>query len=315
VRRVVRATALALGVLFVVVTVAAAGYDLATNGRERPARALYRGPYVAADRTLVAYRTWGRGGSPIVLLGGFAEPSSVWNRVGPLLARTHRVYAVDLPPFGYTQRRGPYTLARWVSLVQAFDRTLGIRRPLLVGHSLGAGVAVDSALARPHGVAGIVLLDGDALPVGGPGWISHVLFEPYYSAAFRLVTGSDWIVGKILRNALASDAPKPSAAVIEQWQRPFEVAGTENAFRHLFAGGPNGVTVAELERVRVPRAVVWGVDDTVDSVSAGRETARRLRTPFVLVPHAGHLSMLGNPRAVASAIERVSVVAEGERGR
>ena len=59
---------------------------------------------VRVDATTVAYRRWGDTGSPIVLLGGFAEPSWVWHEVGPLLGRNHRVVAIDLPPFGYTQR-------------------------------------------------------------------------------------------------------------------------------------------------------------------------------------------------------------------
>jgi len=49
--------------------------------------------------------------------------------------------------------------------------------------------------------------------------------------------------------------------------------------------------------------VLWGADDSVDSPSAGRETARLLRTRFVAIPHAGHLSMLAAPGAVARAID------------
>jgi pimeloyl-ACP methyl ester carboxylesterase len=42
-------------------------------------------------------------------------------------------------------------------------------------------------------------------------------------------------------------------------------------------------------------------------VPAGRKSAAALRSRFVLVPRAGHLSMLGNPRAVAAAINSVRV--------
>jgi pimeloyl-ACP methyl ester carboxylesterase len=306
VRRALRRLALALGVLLVLVTTASAAYDLATSGRERTARSLYAGPYVTVARTSIAYRRWGRSGSPIVLLGGFVEPSWVWGSVGALLGRTHRVYALDLPPFGYSQRRGPYTLERWVELVDGFDRRLRIARPVIVGHSLGAAVAVSASLLHPHDVAGIVLLDGDALPIGGAHWVPRLLPEPYYTSVFRIVTGSDWIVGKVLRSALAPGAPKPSHAELALWKRPFRVEGTANAFRRLFAGGRNGVSVAELRRVAVKRVVVWGAHDSVDSVAAGRATARALRAPFVLVPRAGHLSMLGNPRAVAGAIDRLA---------
>src|SRR5204862_2077705 len=104
VRRWLRRLAIGLLLIVIALTVAAGGYDLATAGRDRPETKLYRGPFVEADGKLVAYRRWGSRGSPILLVGGFAEASWVWNRVGPLLARRHRVVAIDLPPFGYSER-------------------------------------------------------------------------------------------------------------------------------------------------------------------------------------------------------------------
>ena len=146
--------------------------------------------FVRVDGTTLAYRSWGTHGSPVVLLGGAAEPSWVWHDVGPLLARGgHRVFALDLPPFGYSQRRGPYTMSHWLQLVRGFEQRLRIERPVLVGHSLGAGVAAAAGLAHPHRVAGVVLLDGDALAFGGNhAWLSDLLVYPYYTAAYRLIT-------------------------------------------------------------------------------------------------------------------------------
>jgi pimeloyl-ACP methyl ester carboxylesterase len=296
----------ALFVLVVAVTLAAFGFDLATNGYERPTTSLYRGPFVRVDGTLLAYRAWGDRGSPIVLLGGAAEPSWVWHEVGPLLARAgHRVFALDLPPFGYSQRHGPYTLAHWLQLLRGFERHLHLGHPVLVGHSLGAGVAAAAGLAHPKQVAGVVLLDGDALAFGGNhGWIADLLVYPYYTAFYRVVTGSDWIVGRVFRNAWGPNPPQPSHATLAEFERPFRVQGTEAALKQLFAGGIPGLTLAQLGRLRIPRAVIWGANDTVDSLASGRTTAAALHTPLRTVPDAGHLSMLAQPRAVANRILR-----------
>jgi pimeloyl-ACP methyl ester carboxylesterase len=305
VRRLLRRLAIGLLVVVLALTVAAGGYDLATAGRDRAGTKLYAGPFVEADGKLVAYRRWGSRGTPIVLVGGFAEASWVWNRVGRLLARRHRVYALDLPPFGYTERRGPYTESGWVGLVRAFDRRLGIDRPVVVGHSLGAGVAVAYALWHPRELRGIVLLDGDALGSGGgPRWLSYLLVPPWYTAVYRLATGSDWIVRRALSSAYGPDAPRLDEAELERWERPFRVEGTAAAFRELLGNGLQGFRLDELRGVRVPRVVVWGAEDHVDDVSAGRTTARTVRARFVLVPRAGHLSMLAQPGAVAAAVER-----------
>ena len=290
--------------LVVAVTLAAFSYDLATNGREQPATSLYRGPFVRVDGALVSYRSWGRTGSPVVLLGGAAEPSWVWHELGPLLAGGHhRVLAVDLPPFGYSQRRGPYTMAHWLQLLGGFEQRLHVERPVLVGHSLGAGIAAAAGLAHPHEVSGVVLLDGDGLAFGGGhGWIADLLVYPYYTALYRLVTGSDWIVGRVFRSAWGPDPPQPGHATLAQFERPFRVEGTEAAMRQLFAGGIPGLALGQLRQLRVPRAVIWGAHDTVDSLSSGRTTARALGTRPEAIPGAGHLSMLARPQATARRI-------------
>jgi pimeloyl-ACP methyl ester carboxylesterase len=306
VKRWLRRLGIALAALVVLLTLASLAYNAATSGRDVAASKLYAGPYAEVDGTQLAYRRWGTHGTPIVLLGGFIEPSWVWHEVGPLLGRSHRVYAVDLPPFGYSQRRGPFTLARWTELVQGFDSRLDIRRPVLVGHSLGAAVAVSVATQSPRTVAGIVLLDGDALPGGGgAAWLSHLLVPPWYTSIYRIATGWDWIFRKGLDNAWGSSTAPFTKAFIDEWERPFRVSGTAAAFASMLGHGIQGVSTATIAHVSVPRLVAWGSHDTVDSVSAGRETAALMHAPFVEIPGAGHLSMLAQPALVARAIERL----------
>jgi pimeloyl-ACP methyl ester carboxylesterase len=307
VRRALRWLLVAVLVLFAIVTIAAIAVDASSYRAARAASSLYRGPFVRVGGTLVAYRAWGRTGSPIVLLGGAAEPSWVWHEVGPLLAaRGHRVLAVDLPPFGYTQRHGPYTLAGWLGLLHGFEQALHVRRPLLVGHSLGAGVAAGEALEHPGRVAGIVLLDGDALPFGGGrSFLAHLLVYPWFPAAVKLASGWDWFVRRVLRNAWGPHPPRFPHATLAQFEQPFLVTGTAAALKQLVSRGLPGVTIAQLHRIHVPRAVVWGADDDVDSVGSGRATATALGVPLQTIRHAGHLSMLAQPQRVASLILRV----------
>jgi len=303
-RRIVRVTGIVLVALFLVVTVAAFAVDVSPLGATRSARSLYAGPYVSVGSTLVAYRRWGTHGTPIVLLGGAAEPTWVWHAVGPRLAAAgHRVFALDLPPFGYTQRNVEPSLHGWLPLIHGFEQRLGIARPLLVGHSLGAGVAAAEALNRPRSVAGIVLLDGDALPFGGGRtWLAHVLVYPWFDAAFRVATSSDWVVRRVVRNAWGPGAPNLTHATLAQFERPFRMSGTVPSVRSLVAHGLPGVSLAGLARIKVRRAVVWGADDTVDSLASGRASAAALGVPLEVVPGAGHLSMLAQPARVAQRI-------------
>jgi pimeloyl-ACP methyl ester carboxylesterase len=282
--------------LAVLATLASLAYNLATRKRDT---LRYTGPSVLVDGTRLAYRHWGTRGSAILLLGGFVEPTWVWRRTAPLLARDHRVFAIDLPPFGYSQRRGPYSLARWTTLARGFIRREHLDRPVVVGHSLGAAVAVSLASAA----SGIVLLDGDALPGGGgPAWLTALLVPPWFTSAYRIVTGSDFVFQRVLRDALGPRY-RIDRALIDEFQRPFRLPGTAAAFKAMLRYGIQGVSGQALRAVRTPSLVLWGADDSVDSAAAGRRTAALLRSRFEAIPGAGHLSMLVAPAAVARAVD------------
>lgn len=303
VRRWARRVGLALLGLSAALTIASVLYNAATAGAVKPATALYRGPFVRVDGKLVAYRQWGSHGTPIILLGGFIVPSFVWDGVGKRLGRGYHVFALDLPPFGYTERKGPYTLSGWVELVRTFEAHFGLRRPVLVGHSLGAAVVVADALSHPADAKGIVLLDGDAISAGGaPPWLSKVLVGPWFTSIFRIATSSDWIFRRGLAGAYPNHPPFTDE-FLDAWQRPFRVQGTLDAFRAMLVHGIQGFQLTQLHDVHTPALVLWGGHDTVDSVSAGRRSAHALRAPFRVIRGAGHLSMLAAPGTISRAID------------
>jgi pimeloyl-ACP methyl ester carboxylesterase len=292
-------------VLVALLTLASCSYNALTSDDAQPARALYAGPFVRVDGKEVAYRSWGTKGTPIVLVGGFVEASWVWNQLGRLLAANHRVYALDLPPFGYSERRGPYTLAAWVDTVHGFTQALDIRRPVIVGHSLGAAVAVGYARTYASDQSGIVLLDGDALSEGGaPHWVADAFIDPFYTTAYRILTRSDRVARQALKSAYGPELPPIESATIDAWQEPLHVDGTKHAFHELLGYGIQGYSLAELRQTNARALVIWGADDTVDDLDAGTASARALGAPLVVIPRAPHLSMLVAPAKIASAISR-----------
>jgi pimeloyl-ACP methyl ester carboxylesterase len=285
--------------LVAAVTLASVIYNAATSDPNIPVSELWHGKTVGGT----AYRQWGTSGTPVVLLGGFLEPSFVWEDVGPLLAQGHRVYALDLDGFGYTERRGPWTLEHWGDQVQAFCKALGLKKPIVIGHSLGAAVSVE--LARRGIASQIVLVDGDALSggVGPPALVKRALVKsPYFTTAYRFLLRSPWAVRWIVKRAYGPDPPTIDDAEIRRWTDPLRAKDAPQALQAMAENDIAGFTREDLRRVNVPALVVWGASDNVDPVSAGRQTARDLEAHFILVQGAGHLSMLAAANAVAAAI-------------
>jgi pimeloyl-ACP methyl ester carboxylesterase len=295
--RLLRRIVLALVALLAALTFASVVFDVVTSDANVPVTKLWHGRFAGGT----AYRAWGSHGRVVILLGGFLEPTFVWDRLGPILGRRFRVYALDLDGFGYTERHGPWTLAHWADQVQAFERRLHIAKPIVMGHSLGAAVAV--ALARRGETSRIVLLDGDAVASGGPPRLVRValLHTPFFTTLYRVATRSDWIVRRILRSAYGPEHPKLDHAEIARWTDQFQARGARDALRGLAENGIAGFTRSELRRTHVHALVLWGAKDTVDSESAGRQTARDLRAPFKLLPGAGHLSMTEAPHLIAAS--------------
>ena len=107
------------------------------------------------------YREYGEGGRPLVLLHGVASNSRTWLIVAPLLARRFRVFALDQRGHGESAKPdGGYDFPTVTDDIAAFVETLGLDRPVIVGHSWGGNVALQYAATYPDSAAGIVLVDG-----------------------------------------------------------------------------------------------------------------------------------------------------------
>ncbi|MDJ0343763.1 alpha/beta hydrolase [Streptomyces sp. H10-C2] len=312
-RRWTRRTALACAALLVAVTAASFAYNGFTDGRAAPPPGL---SYVEAAGIHTRYQTWGTTGSPVVLVHGAFESAGTWSRLAPLLARNHRVYALDLTGSGYSERRGPYTVDHFTRQLLGFLDAMRLGgpgdRPLLVGHSSGAAMAAEAALRAPGRVGGVLLLDGDALDTGAgpPPAFRYVLVDPYRTSLLRLGLGSDWLIRKVYSSQCGPGCPPLDGAGLDEWRRPLQVPGAEGALWSMLGEGVPGMSADRLARLRgvdIPKAVVFGAGDDVFSRQTPAETAERIGAPApVLIPGARHLSMISSPDAVATAVEALA---------
>ena len=105
-RRWARQWAIAVALDLAAVSLFSLVYNLATQGAVPPPSGL---TFVQTGDLRTRYVEWGTHGSPIVLVHGFVESADTWAPTARMLAADHRVYAIDLDGFGYTQRVPPYS--------------------------------------------------------------------------------------------------------------------------------------------------------------------------------------------------------------
>lgn len=122
------------------------------------------------DRVTIPVSRGGRG-RPLVLCPGLLTTQADLHELIELLRRDYDVVTFDLRGHGLSSPGERYTFAAFLGDVDAVLTELGYRdppsAPLLVGHSLGADLAVHYAAEHPDAVAGLVLIDG-ANPVPEP---------------------------------------------------------------------------------------------------------------------------------------------------
>lgn len=97
--------------------------------------------------------------APLVLLHALGEDATDWEAVVPALARSRRVYALDLRGHGRSDWPGDYSLELMQADVLRFLEALGLGPVDLIGHSMGGIVAYLLAEDHPQRVSRLILED------------------------------------------------------------------------------------------------------------------------------------------------------------
>ncbi len=104
---------------------------------------------VVIDGGLVHYEAFGRG-KPVLFLHGWLGSWRYWMPTMESISDKYRTYALDLWGFGDSDKSKPrYEISDYVALINNFTDNMGIRETPIVGHSLGASIALEYAARYP----------------------------------------------------------------------------------------------------------------------------------------------------------------------
>ncbi|HEX8249654.1 MAG TPA: alpha/beta fold hydrolase [Pyrinomonadaceae bacterium] len=98
-------------------------------------------------------------GEPIILIHGFTDSWFSYSRILPLLDKKYRVYALDQRGHGDSDRpEKGYAMKNFAADVIAFMDAKNIKKAIVVGHSMGSFVAMQTVLDAPQRIEKLVLI-------------------------------------------------------------------------------------------------------------------------------------------------------------
>jgi len=215
------------------------------------------------------------------------------------LARSHHVYAPLIPGYGDSEEAPEirdmldFTLHTWDVIA-----ALGLRDPILVGHSMGGMIAAEMAAVQPNDVSRLALIApaglwDDAHPIPDlfstlPYEMPALLFHDAAAGAAIMTAGRNVEDPNFLQTYLVANA------------RQLGMAG-----RILFPIPERGLS-SRLYRIKAKTVLVWGDSDKLVPPVYAHAFKKGIKDAgLVSIPEAGHMVTVEKTEAVVEAIGRL----------
>lgn len=246
-------------------------------------------------------------GVPLVVVHGFTAEGFLYAQtLWRLVDMGFKVVAVDTAGHGATQGlpTGGDNFDSYRDLLARVLDTLGIRKAVLVGHSMGGRLVAELAAAQPERTIAVVLVDA----IVGATWDRIVwlsrLWPPLLAGVGALLVVDTLTTVPLFRDP--SQAAKLGRLVgptlIGHLRRPWRMLGPAVSIIRSRSSGP---ALDRIRDERVPLFAVHGDRDLVVPVSTGRDAARRANGDLVVVHGATHSWLLKDPEAMPAIVHEL----------
>ncbi|MBC2667894.1 alpha/beta fold hydrolase [Novosphingobium piscinae] len=292
-------------------------------GRQAERRVPPLGGFLELPDARLHYLTMGAG-APVVLVHGLTgQLRDFTYALAGKLAQDHQVFLFDRPGSGHStwRRGGDRGLAAHAGMLHAFIAGMDLRKPMIVGHSLGGAVALKCAIDHPDIASGLALICPLTQPIGdAPPMFAPLLIESDLKRWLLSVTLAV-PVGKLKRAEIArmlfSPDPVPTdyatrgGAMLKDRASVFRTAS-----REVLAVQAEMQDIADrLTEVHIPVSILYGREDAVlDPVLHGQLTAGKLPKADLSMIDGGHMIPATRPDAVAAWIRRASASRQEQSG-
>jgi pimeloyl-ACP methyl ester carboxylesterase len=168
---------------------------------------------VSADGVAIRYDSVGRGEPALVFVHCWTCNRGFWDAQVAHFAPRHRVVRLDLAGHGDSgMRRGEYTIDAFADDVAAVVDALGLKRIVLIGHSMGGPVALQAHKALGERVLGVVGVDS-------------------FHLGFKLPSGEIYAGRTLFAPGTVAEVVEQISAIMAGAERPMAVSALQGTYR------------------------------------------------------------------------------------
>ncbi|KAL0403721.1 UNVERIFIED_CONTAM: putative aminoacrylate hydrolase RutD [Sesamum radiatum] len=268
----------------------------------------------------IRYQYSGTSGPALVLVHGFGANSDHWRKNLPVLAQSHRVYAIDLIGYGYSDKPNPrelqvksfYTFETWGSQLNDFCMEIVRDEAFFICNSIGGLVGLQAAVMEPAICKGIMLLNISLrmLHIKKQPWYGRPIIKSFQSLLRNTALGKFFFrtvaTPESVRNILCQcyhDTSQVTDELVKIILDPGLDPGAADVFLEFICYSDGPLPEELLPQVKCPVLVAWGDKDPWEPIELGKAYAQfDTVEDFVVLPNVGHCPQDEAPHLVNPVI-------------
>ncbi len=248
----------------------------------------------------VHYRVEGNG-PPLLLLHGTAASLHTWEGWVQELKKDFKVISLDLPAFGLTgpNPKNDYSIGYYVEFLHRFMDRLGIHQFHLAGNSLGGQIAWNYALAYPHQVKKLVLIDAAGYGMGHKVPFVFTLARTPGLKTLMAYLSPRFMFSKSIEEVYGNDALVTDSLVDRYYELTLR-DGNRKAFVER-ANLDFSFQAGRIKEVETPTLILWGELDEWIPLAHGQQFHQDIpNSQLIVYPGVGHVPMEEIPAQTAA---------------
>jgi len=261
----------------------------------------------------ISYNCWGEKNKPglIFVHGGMAH-ADWWNFITPYFLKTHRVIAMNLGGMGDSEWRKEYSTETWGLEIEGVCKKEKLKKPIIIGHSLGGMCGVYAASIMKKNLYGLVIVDTAILPPSDkpPKFDFKIRANKIYKSLkeiksrFRLVPGQIDALEYIMDYIAEKSIKKNKGGWTWKFDPNYMKIFNSESFLERQAVYRN-----KLKGLKCRVAILRGEKSVIFPGSSAKYMHELMdkKSPIINVPEAHHHIMVDQPMALISALRSLII--------